>query len=102
MGPKQFHDLVMGFPHTEQGTSYGQPSYKAFGKFLTRLRSEDESVVLGQVPLDEREMLCEADPQTFHFTDHYRNYPCVLARLTRIDKDCLASTRSTPRTFALG
>ena len=85
MGPKQFHDVVMGFPETEYATSYGQPAYKAFGKFLTRLRAEDDSVVLGQVPLDEREMLCEADPETFHFTDHYKSYPYVLARLKRLD-----------------
>lgn len=85
MGPKQFHDVAMGFPHTELSTSYGQPAYKAFGKFLTRLRSEDDSVVLGQVGLDEREMLCAADPETFHFTDHYRSYPYVLARLKRLD-----------------
>jgi len=91
MGPKQFHDVVMGFPETELSTSYGQPAYKAFGKFLTRLRTEDDSVVLGQVSLDEREMLCEADPATFHFTDHYRNYPYVLARLKRLDAKTLRS-----------
>lgn len=85
MSPKQFHALVMGFPHTELGSAYGHPAYKSFGKFLTRLRAEDDSVVLGQVPFDERDMLCEADPATFHFTDHYRNYPFVLARLKRID-----------------
>jgi hypothetical protein len=85
MTPKQFHALVLTFPHTEEGQSHGYPSYKAFGKFLTRLRSEDDSVVLGQVPHDEREMLCAADPETFHFTDHYRNYPFVLVRLKRID-----------------
>lgn len=89
MGPKQFHDVVLGFPHTELSTSYGQPAYKAFGKFLTRLRSEDDSVVLGQVSFDEREVLCEADPETFHFTDHYRNYPMVLARLKRLDAKTL-------------
>lgn len=91
MGPKQFHDVVMGFPETELSTAYGQPAYKAFGKFLTRLRHEDDSVVLGQVGLDEREMLCEADPATFHFTDHYRNYPYVLARLKRLDAKTLQS-----------
>ena len=85
MGPKQFHDVVLTFPKTEFATSYGQPAYKAFGKFFTRLRKEDDSVVLGQVPLDEREMTCEADPETFHFTDHYKNYPYVLARLKRLD-----------------
>lgn len=89
MSPKQFHDVVLGFPCTELSTSYGQPAYKAFGKFLTRLRSEDDSVVLGQVGFDERDMLCAADPQTFHFTDHYRNYPMVLARLKRLDAKTL-------------
>ncbi len=89
MGPKQFHELVMGFPEMEYTTSYGQPAYKAFGKFLTRLRAEDGSVVLGQVSLDEREIICEADSETFHVTDHYRNYPYVLARLKRIDAKTL-------------
>lgn len=85
MTPAKFHELVMSFPHTELGASHGFPAYKAFGKFFTRLRPEDDSVVLGQVTVDEREILCEADPQTFHFTDHYRNYSFVLARLKRID-----------------
>lgn len=85
MTPKQFHDVVSAFPQVTKEAHYGQPSYKAFGKFFTRLRSEDDSVVIGHVPFDERDMLCEADPETFHFTDHYRNYPYVLARLKRID-----------------
>lgn len=85
MTPAQFHKVALGFPHTELSTAYGQPAYKSFGKFLTRLRKEDDSVVLGCVPLDEREILLEADPETFHITDHYRNYPYVLARLKRLD-----------------
>jgi hypothetical protein len=89
MGPKQFHELVMGFPETEYATPYSQPAYKAFGKFLARLRTEDDSVVLGRAPFDEREMLCEADPDTFHFTDHYKGYPYVLARLKRLDAKTL-------------
>jgi hypothetical protein len=85
MTPKQFHALVMSFPEVEEGMSYGHPSYKAFGKFFTRLRKEDASAVVGEVSLDEREMLCEAEPETFHFTDHYRNYPYVLARIASIE-----------------
>jgi hypothetical protein len=54
------------------------------GKFLTRLRAEDNSMVLLEVPFDEREMLIEADPTTFHFTAHYKDYPSVLARLEHI------------------
>lgn len=85
MTPKRFHALVMSFPEVEEGTSYGMPSYKAFGKFLTRLRAEDASCVIGEVDLDERDMLCEAEPETFHFTEHYRNYRYVLARIATIE-----------------
>ena len=30
-------------------------------------------------------MLMEAEPETFHITDHYRGYPIVLARQARVD-----------------
>jgi hypothetical protein len=81
----ELHALVLSFPGVEEGTSYGRPSYKVKGKFLTRLREEDQSVVLQEVGFDEREMLIEADPETFHFTEHYRNYPIVLARIATLD-----------------
>ena len=65
MTRKEFHRVCMSFREVEEGTSYGRPSYKAFGKFLTRLRDEDDSIVLGCVDFDEREMLCDAEPETF-------------------------------------
>jgi hypothetical protein len=85
MTPQELREIALSFPETEEGMSYGRPSYKAFGKFLTRLRREDNSVVLTGVTVDEREMLIEAEPQTFHLTPHYKDYPCVLARLEQVD-----------------
>ena len=76
--------VVMSFPMVEKGVSYGRPSYKVNGKFFTRLRREDDSVVLMEVSLDEREMLMEAEPKTFHFTAHYKDYPSVLARMASL------------------
>lgn len=73
--------IVMAFPDVEEGVSYGRPSFKVNGKFFTRLRAEDESLVLMDVGFDEREMLMQAEPATFHFTAHYKDYPCVLARI---------------------
>ena len=35
------------------------------------------------VPQDERDMLVERAPQVFYFTDHYRDYPMVLIRLSK-------------------
>ena len=76
--------IILAFPGVEEGTSYGKPAFIVRGKFLTRLRDEDDSLVLLEVGFDERDMLMEAEPETFHITEHYRNYPSVLARLANI------------------
>ena len=76
-----FRRIALSFPGAEEAISYGQPSFKVGKKFFTRLRREDNSMVLVDIPFDEREMLMEAEPQTFHFTAHYKDYPCVLARI---------------------
>lgn len=77
--------LILSFPTTETGTTHGWPSFKAAGKFFTRLRAEDDSVVVHVDSQDHRDMLMEAEPETFHVTDHYRGYPIVLARLATVD-----------------
>jgi len=87
----EVHGLVLSFPETVEGTSYGHPSYKAFGKFLTRLRDDETVVVLSDVGFDEREMLMEARPEVFHLTDHYKNYPYVLARIDGLEEAELRS-----------
>jgi hypothetical protein len=81
---EEMEAIVMAFPGAEKGMSYGQPSYKVNGKFFTRLRREDASLVLLEVSFDEREMLIEAEPETFHFTAHYKDYPSVLARIASL------------------
>jgi hypothetical protein len=35
------------------------------------------------VSIDERDMLVETQPKVFYFTDHYRDYPMVLIRLSK-------------------
>ncbi len=81
--------IALSFPEVEESTSYGTPSFKVKGKFLTRLRSEDASLVLVDVTFDERELLIEAEPATFHITPHYKDYPSVLARMATIDPGSL-------------
>ena len=81
MTQDEMEAIVMAFPGAEKAISYGRPSYKVNGKFFTRLRREDDSMVIMEVSFDEREMLMEAEPGTFHFTAHYKDYPSVLARI---------------------
>lgn len=89
MTGEEFHAIVMAFPGVEEGASYDQPSFKVNGKFLTRVRRDDNSAVIMEVSFDERDLLLEVEPETFHFTAHYKDYPCVLARLETLDPDQL-------------
>lgn len=85
----QVKKVVLAFPGANESTSYGYPSFKIEKKFFTRLRSEDNSLVLVVSSIDERDMLLEADPKLFHITAHYKNYPTVLARIERLDAGTL-------------
>jgi hypothetical protein len=71
------------WPEVEVGTSYGTPALKVRKKLLARLREDNDSLVISGIPLDEREMLIERQPKVFYFTDHYRDYPMVLVRLSK-------------------
>ena len=84
MTPEEMRKIILAFPGAEDGVSYGQPSFKVNNKFFTRLRREDQSVVLLEIGYDEREMLMEAEPTTFHITPHYKDYPSVLARIATL------------------
>ena len=54
MTQDEMRALILSFPGAEEGVSYGRPSFKVNGKFFTRLRAEDNSLVLTEVPFDER------------------------------------------------
>jgi hypothetical protein len=76
---------LLSWPGVAEGTSYGAPSLKAFGKFLTRLKEDGDSIVLLGISFDEREVLMETHGDVFNITEHYRNYPAVLMRLSAAD-----------------
>ena len=75
--------MALSWPEVEDGTSYGTPALKVRKKMLARLKEDGDSLVMPSVPLDERAMLVESQPKIFYFTDHYRDYPMVLIRLSK-------------------
>lgn len=68
----------------EDGTSYGTAALKVRGDLFIRLREDEDTLVL-RCPIDQREALIAEDPDTFFLTDHYLNYPWVLARMSSIN-----------------
>jgi len=78
--------MALALPGVEEGTSFGTPSFHVKGKFMARLRDDDPDVlVLKPVEEDEKEFLMGTQPGTFFVTDHYRGYPAILIRLSKVD-----------------
>ena len=86
MTREEVRALLLSFPGVEDGVSYCEPSFKVRGKFFTWMRPAlDDSIVIHLDNRDERDLLIEMDPATFHFTDHYRDHAIVLARIATVD-----------------
>jgi hypothetical protein len=85
-GPPAF-DAVRRIAHTldgvEDGTSYGTAALKVRGDLFIRLREDGDTLVLC-CPIEQRDALIAEDSDTFFLTDHYVNYPWVLARISSI------------------
>jgi hypothetical protein len=76
--------LSLGLPHVEETTSWGQPNLKAHGKLWVWWSPHEDAPVF-KVSFEERDILVEAEPDTYFFTDHYRNHPLVLVRPEKLD-----------------
>jgi len=77
-------EIALALDGVEDGTSYGTTALKWKKKLMVRLREDGDVVFV--VGFDNAEILMQADPQTFYTTDHYRGYPMVLARMSRVTK----------------
>ena len=75
--------MALALPEVEEGTSYGTPAFRVGGKLIARLREDDDSLVV-MTDFDTRATLMGADPDVFYITDHYRDYPSVLVRLSMV------------------
>lgn len=80
--------LALALPEVEEGTSYGTPAFKVKGKTITRLREDGETLVV-KIDFLKRDILMNAEPETFYITDHYRDYPAMLVRLSSVRREVL-------------
>ena len=78
-------ELARELPDVEESTSYGTPALKVKKKLLVRLKEDGTTLVL-RVSFDRRDILMQAEPETFFITDHYLGYPAVLAKLPRLGR----------------
>jgi hypothetical protein len=85
-------EIASRYPGVEESTAYGSPALKVRGKRLavvpTHPSAEPGSLGIA-VDFERRAELLETAPDVYYAPEHYRNYPIVLVRLARIDRDVL-------------
>lgn len=86
-------DVGVTLPGVEAATKYaGSPVLQVEGVFMAGLAmhpSAEPDTLVVRSGIEEREWLLADAPETYYLTDYYRNYPLVLVRLSRVDRDAL-------------
>ena len=81
---EQVAEMALAFPGVVARSSYGTPGLYVAKKFMARLR-EPDVMVLTPVEDVEQQFLMGTQPEVFFLTDHYRGYPTILIRLSKVD-----------------
>src|SRR2546430_2665593 len=79
-------EIAQTLPGAEESTSYRTPAFKVKKKLFARQHQDGESLVIG-IDLDAREEMIRAAPEKFYITDHYLNYPWMLVRMSKVNRD---------------
>jgi len=87
---KDVVELGSRFPGVVEGTSYGTPSLKVREKFMCRMRTNPDALVMRVIDLADRDALLKGQPDVFFITPHYQGYPAVLVRLEAVEREMLA------------
>ncbi|WP_028062192.1 MmcQ/YjbR family DNA-binding protein [Solirubrobacter soli] len=87
---KDVVEIGARFPGVVEGTSYGTPSLKVRDKFMCRMRTNPDALVMRVIDMADRDALLKGEPDTFFVTPHYANYPVVLVRLDMVAAEMLA------------
>ena len=79
-------EIARTLPGAAESTSYGTPAFKVKKKLFARQHQDGESLVIG-VDFDQREEMMKDAPEKFYITDHYVNYPWMLVRMSKVNRD---------------
>ncbi|HEX5735584.1 MAG TPA: MmcQ/YjbR family DNA-binding protein [Blastocatellia bacterium] len=82
--------IALALPQVEEGLSGNLPVFRVRGKLLARLHDNGQ-VLLIKIDYLKRDILLNAEPETFYINEFYNCYPMVFVRLSSVDRRVLAS-----------
>lgn len=75
-------------PDVEESTAYGSPALKVGGRLFACIainKAAEPNSLMVRMRFEDRDALIAEQPDVYYLADHYAPYPCVLARLSRVD-----------------
>jgi hypothetical protein len=84
--------LGLGLPDVVLATYFGKPALKVHGEMFACMashKSAEPDTLVVRVDFLERDLRIGNEPDVYYLKPHYRDYPCVLTRLLRVDDDSL-------------
>ena len=81
--------IALAIPGAREVLWFRKPAVFLHDQFLTKVHDKEDAMVLRVGSMEMRDMMLEAEPKLFYITDHYRNFPYVLARLAALDRRTL-------------
>lgn len=85
-------EIGLTLPNTTAGTAWGSPTLEVNGRRFAAVpvhRSAEPGSFAVYCDFSDRDALIGEQPDTYYTAAHYENYPCVLVRLSRVNRDAL-------------
>ena len=75
------------FPEVEEGTCFGTPALRMRGRFMCRLRTDPDALVVRVIDRADAEALLLGRPDVYFSTPHYDRHAYVLVRLDVVSRE---------------
>ncbi len=102
IGFQTVRDIGLSLPEVEESTTYRSSALRLRGKLLAFIpihRSVEPRSLAVSVEIDKRAVLLASSPEIYYLTDHYKDHPIVLVRLSRIQPGELKNLLETAWQF---
>lgn len=94
--------IARSLPDVEDGEVYRTPAILVGGKMFACIpnhRSAERGSLVLRLDFAQRDVLLQADPETYYLPAHYKPHPCVLVRLSRTTPETLRDLLQAAWTF---
>jgi hypothetical protein len=85
-------ELALALPEVQQASPWGALGFKARGKLMACQAihsSAEPDTLMVRIDKNLRDELLASEPSVYYLTPHYENYPSVLVRLARTNRNAL-------------